>query len=698
MLENLNKRFLINEILVDLGNLSVQVKGSWRSIEAKHAALLRLLIINHGEVVTRELILNTLWPGTIVSDNSVSQLVAQLRRLLDDSPAEPKIIKTVPRLGYQCIAHVEKAPTLFEQIEEVSRGRGVQFALSGFLTGAIIASAGFTISHYWQQEVAPQQLNTTRITSAPGAELFIRFSPNGKYLVYSYLADGADQFDLAVYDLETKTTHTIKSSGYSEESASWSADGNWLIYSRSDPVSCEIRALDVKGPVEMWRLARDTVLDTCNSAQDSAPWLPYSSNQFITKVWDKDGAYLQSLHVTFDGRAPKVASKTALPIRDVTHYHVKLHSLLYQIKEHGVFQANLAELANIERTITQVADKTYASFSHGDEPGSMLLAANEIEKVQGASRQLLYASFGSITEIDLHANAEVSAHTEGVAEINYYQLELNDANKSKQIQLTSPSRMDLLATLSQDGLHFVYASIAAKNEGVSKYELWHKYAYRPTSSLLGTMPQGETPILLLLSPSSEYLAVLSKSNKVYLVSSFSKEVKKIIDNFSDIASLRWSDDSRNLQYQAKLSDDANWQDWQFDISQGRSEQALTSDVSELPLVVKNSSFVDYQSQVQDFLIATLANMFDVEQLRVSLSLYQSAVYQDGIYFILKRGHQLVLYRYLNSTGTVQEIQAVGLHLYADIKELQVLSSFDGSKVIFNRINNYESDIVLLEQQ
>ncbi|MCF6435453.1 winged helix-turn-helix domain-containing protein [Pseudoalteromonas sp. MMG022] len=698
MLENLNKRFLINEILVDLGNLSVQVGGSCRSIEAKHAALLRLLITNHGEVVTRELILNTLWPGTIVSDNSVSQLVAQLRRLLDDSPTDPKIIKTVPRLGYQCIAHVERAPTLLEHIEEVSRGRGVQFALLGFLAGAAITLAGFAITQYWQQRGEVKAINTTRITSAPGAELFIRFSPNGKYLVYSYLADGADQFDLAVYDLETKTTHTIKSSGYSEESASWSADGKWLIYSRSDPVSCEIRALDVKGPVEMWRLARDTVLDTCNSAQDSAPWLPYSNNQFITKVWDKDGAYLQSLNVSFAGSAPKVIHKTALPIRDVTHYDVKLHSLLYQIKEQGVFLANLTNLNNIARTHTQIADKTYTAFSLGDVPGSVILAANQIEKVHGANKQLLYASFGSVTEIDFHANTEVSAHTEGVAEINYYQLELSEQGKGKQTQLTSPSRMDLLATLSQDGLHFVYASIAAKNEGFSKFELWHKYAYRPTSSLLGTMPEGETPVLLLLSPSSEYLAVLSKSNKVYLVSSFTKEVKKIIDNFSDVASLRWSSDSRSLRYQAKLSGDADWQNWLFDISQGRSEQAHTTNVSRLPLAAKNQSFKDYQEQVQDFLIAKLASMFDVEQLRVSLSLYQPAVYQDGIYFILKRGHQLVLYRYLSASEEIQEIQAVGLHLYADIKELQVLSSFDGSKVIFNRINNYESDIVLLKQQ
>lgn len=97
MIESLDKRFLINEILVDLSNLSVCVDGSWRSIEAKHAELLRLLIANKGQAVSREVILDTVWPGTIVSDNSVSQLVVQLRKLLGDSSSESKIIKTVPR-------------------------------------------------------------------------------------------------------------------------------------------------------------------------------------------------------------------------------------------------------------------------------------------------------------------------------------------------------------------------------------------------------------------------------------------------------------------------------------------------------------------------------------------------------------------------------------------------------------------------
>ncbi|MCG7555867.1 winged helix-turn-helix domain-containing protein (plasmid) [Pseudoalteromonas piscicida] len=697
MVENLEKRFLINEILVDLSNLSVCVDGSWRSIEAKHAALLRLLIANKGQVVTRDAILDIVWPGTIVSDNSVSQLVVQLRKLLGDSSNEPKIIKTVPRLGYQCIAQIEKAPTLLEQVEELSRGRGAQFALLGFFMGLVVTLLGVFITKQWQSDLQQQPVTATRITSSPGAEVFVRFSPNGNYLAYSYLAEGADQFDLAVYDLETKTTHTIKSSGYSEESASWSLDGNWLIYSRSDPVSCEVRALHVKGPIEMWRLARDSVLGSCNSAQDSAPWLEYRAGHFITKSWDKAGTYLQSVAVTFADNQPKVLNTTALPIRDVTHYQVNQQTLLYQVKEQGVYRLNLGQLGDLESQTTTLSKQSFSALSHGYEDDTVIIAKQNLSVLKGREQQLLYSGFGAISEIDVNANLRASAHTEGVAEINFYQLAVDAQSEAQQKQLTSPARMDLLAALSDDGAHFVYASVTTKNNDAPQFELWHKHAFRPTSSLLGTMPLGEVPILLLLSPNNEYLAVLSKSHKVYLISSFTKEVKKVVDNFAEIADLHWSQDGRNLYYRAKLSAEAKWQAWQFTVSQGRSEQQpLVTHSPDLPLTQKNPSFVGYKEQVREYLITALTETFDVEQLRGSLSLYQPAVYRDGVYFVLKRGHQLVLYRYLSSENKVEEIQPIGLHLYAGFTELQVLSSFDGSQVVFNRINNYESDIVLLE--
>jgi transcriptional activator of cad operon len=68
--------------------------------------LLLCLAEHAGEVVSIDELLNQVWSGVIVSQDSVYQSVASLRRLLGDDPKQPTYIATVPRLGYRLVAPV----------------------------------------------------------------------------------------------------------------------------------------------------------------------------------------------------------------------------------------------------------------------------------------------------------------------------------------------------------------------------------------------------------------------------------------------------------------------------------------------------------------------------------------------------------------------------------------------------------------
>jgi len=68
--------------------------------------LLMCLSEHAGEVVSIDDLLNQVWSGVIVTQDSVYQSVASLRRLLGDDPKQPTYIATVPRLGYRLIAAV----------------------------------------------------------------------------------------------------------------------------------------------------------------------------------------------------------------------------------------------------------------------------------------------------------------------------------------------------------------------------------------------------------------------------------------------------------------------------------------------------------------------------------------------------------------------------------------------------------------
>jgi transcriptional activator of cad operon len=68
--------------------------------------LLLCLAEHAGEVVSIDRLLDRAWSGVVVSQDSVYQAVASLRRVLGDDPRQPTYIETVPRLGYRMVANV----------------------------------------------------------------------------------------------------------------------------------------------------------------------------------------------------------------------------------------------------------------------------------------------------------------------------------------------------------------------------------------------------------------------------------------------------------------------------------------------------------------------------------------------------------------------------------------------------------------
>jgi transcriptional activator of cad operon len=80
--------------------------GDSARVEVRTMRLLVCLVEHAGEVVSIDQLLNEVWPGVIVTQDSVYQSVASLRRLLGDDPKQPTYIATVPRLGYRLVAPV----------------------------------------------------------------------------------------------------------------------------------------------------------------------------------------------------------------------------------------------------------------------------------------------------------------------------------------------------------------------------------------------------------------------------------------------------------------------------------------------------------------------------------------------------------------------------------------------------------------
>jgi TolB-like protein/DNA-binding winged helix-turn-helix (wHTH) protein len=81
-------------------------EGETARLELRTMRLLLCLAEHPGEVVSIDDLLNQVWSDVTVTQDSVYQAVASLRRLLGDDPKQPTYIATVPRLGYRMVATV----------------------------------------------------------------------------------------------------------------------------------------------------------------------------------------------------------------------------------------------------------------------------------------------------------------------------------------------------------------------------------------------------------------------------------------------------------------------------------------------------------------------------------------------------------------------------------------------------------------
>ena len=75
-----------------------------------------------GEVVSKEELLEAVWPGVYVSDGAIRRTISHLRRALDDDPQAPRYIETIPKTGYRLVATVRPAATGRPTVEDAVLG------------------------------------------------------------------------------------------------------------------------------------------------------------------------------------------------------------------------------------------------------------------------------------------------------------------------------------------------------------------------------------------------------------------------------------------------------------------------------------------------------------------------------------------------------------------------------------------------
>src|SRR5687767_7306009 len=75
-------------------------------IRPKEFAVLLALVKNHGHVLTKDELMQGVWPDRTVEEGNLTRQISTLRSVLGEPPDEPRYIETVSKVGYRFVAPV----------------------------------------------------------------------------------------------------------------------------------------------------------------------------------------------------------------------------------------------------------------------------------------------------------------------------------------------------------------------------------------------------------------------------------------------------------------------------------------------------------------------------------------------------------------------------------------------------------------
>lgn len=249
-----------------------------RKIEPKVMGVLLQLAAQPQHVVSKEEILQAVWPDTFVGEDALTRCVSVLRHILKDDPHNPRFIKTVSKVGY-CLLVVGRpldpviaeptapdlpppdslprlandgertylAPTLQPSATKQKRGmRVTATALAFALAGLFAIWAVWTLHGVRSRSLAPS-FPTFQLTTDAGEQSRPALSPDGKRLAFVWSKEDGSRQHVYIKELGSESLLRLTSLPEDEYSPVWSPDGQHLAFLSSSAAGLALEVASVGG-------------------------------------------------------------------------------------------------------------------------------------------------------------------------------------------------------------------------------------------------------------------------------------------------------------------------------------------------------------------------------------------------------------------------------------------------------------------
>jgi DNA-binding winged helix-turn-helix (wHTH) protein/Tol biopolymer transport system component len=253
-------RFGLFELDPQSGQLSRQ--GIRLRLPQQPVQLLSVLLERPGEIFSREELHRRLWPSDVFVDfdHGLNKSIQKLREALGDSPASPRYIETIPRVGYRFIAPVHPSPVTEPADAPAPRPQSPANPPAGreqdtfasrrwwaLLFGCSCLAAAFVIVVYLSRRpaVPPRYTRLTDFAESVGSPVL---SPDGRILAFmstdnDFMSDGP----IYVMMLPNGEPRRITDDPRSKYALAFSPDSSRLAYTAMEPSGFSTYSISVFG-------------------------------------------------------------------------------------------------------------------------------------------------------------------------------------------------------------------------------------------------------------------------------------------------------------------------------------------------------------------------------------------------------------------------------------------------------------------